>query len=156
MPTCALPLQRVVGNSAYQGGKSRQRPHAARRDKVLLAKFVDKTYFFFPGGGVEFAEGVEAALKRELHEELGANLLSTTFIGASEHLFDNAGTPYHELNVVFSARIEDHHVVSKEANLTFTWMLINDLERENVLPKELVAAVVQWTKDGKTFWITAL
>ena len=99
-------------------------------DKVLLATFVDKTYFFFPGGGVEFAEGVEAALKRELNEELGAILLSTTFIGASEHLFDNAGTPYHELNVVFSARIEDVVVCTdaggERLNTTGTELFIVD------------------------------
>lgn len=123
-------------------------------DDVLVCRLEGKKNYFFPGGGVEFKEGIEAALRRELQEELGVRTLSATFIGGMENLFDNDGQPYHELNLVFSATIDDHSAESKEVgHIAFTWMPISQLISENVLPKQLVSAVVQWMKDGKTFWV---
>lgn len=123
-------------------------------DKVLLCHFVEgKTYSFFPGGGAEFTEGAEVALRRELQEELGVETQDTTFIGAVENLFDQDGKPYHELNLVFTTSIKELNVTSKEHHIAFTWMPIADLERENVLPKQLVGAVAEWFKDGKMFWV---
>ncbi len=122
--------------------------------KLLLCRLEGKKYYFFPGGGVEFTEDVVEGLRREMQEELGVKLLSAKFIGGVENLFDNDGSPYHELNVLFDATIDDHSAQSKEVgHIEFSWMLITDLERENVLPKKLIAAVVQWLQDGKTFWV---
>lgn len=124
--------------------------------KVLVCRFLDKQakYYFFPGGGVEFGEGVETALRRELQEELGAGVTTATFIGGVENFFDNDGQPYHELNLLFSVTIDTSNPHSAEVDyLAFSWMPVADLERENVLPKQLVAAVVQWLKDGQTFWV---
>lgn len=124
-------------------------------NKILLCHFVrkDKTYYFLPGGGVEFAEDVVTALGRELKEELGVKLLDAKFIGGVENLFDNDGKLYHELNLVFSVTIDDMNPQSKEDHIAFSWMPIADLERENVLPKPLVSAVVKWMNDGQTFWV---
>ena len=103
---------------------------------------------------MEFGEGVEVALKRELREELGATVLESMFIGAAENLFDNAGTPYHELNLVFATRINDHSATSKEpGHLEFVWVPLAQLERENVLPKPLISAVISWLDGNKTFWV---
>lgn len=122
-------------------------------DTVLMCKIAGKGNFFFPGGGVEFKEGVVAALRRELMEELGVNAINASFIGGVENLFDQDGQPYHELNIFFTATIDNHSAESKEiGHLSFAWMPIANLERENILPKHLVTTVVQWLKDGKTFW----
>lgn len=50
---------------------------------------------FFPGRGVEFTESAEDALRRELKEELGMNLLKATFIGAAQNFFEEKGKPHH-------------------------------------------------------------
>ncbi len=124
-------------------------------NKVLLCHFPrsDKKYFFFPGGGVEFGEGAEEGLRREMREELGVNVLEPTFIGAVENVFPQDGKPCHELNVVFSSQIDNLQAVSQEEHIGFIWMPIEDLEKENVLPQQMVFAVTKWLKDKKVFWV---
>lgn len=123
-------------------------------DKVLLCHFVDdRGYHFFPGGGVEFTEGAEAALRRELEEELGVEIKNPKFIGAVENLFQQGGQPCHELNLVFTTTLHEPNATSKEKHIAFTWLPIAELERANVLPKQLVKAVVQWLEDGQKFWV---
>ena len=122
-------------------------------DTILLCQFIDKDYFFLPGGGVEHTEPTVAALGREMIEELGVKLLSASFMGAMENIFDNNGDPYHELNLVFNATIDTMDPVSQEEKLHFVWMPITKLASEKVYPKPLIVAVVQWLKDGKMFWV---
>lgn len=124
-----------------------------KNNSILLCSLVDKRYFFLPGGGVEFGEGAIVALKRELQEELGVKPLSANFIGAVENLFEQEGKPSHELNLVFAAQIDNTNIVSQEVHIAFSWMSGDRLEQENVLPKQMVTAVLRWIKNGKVFWV---
>jgi 8-oxo-dGTP pyrophosphatase MutT (NUDIX family) len=57
-----------------------------------------------PGGGVEFGETSEAALRREFREELDVELTGIEYVGALENLFGFEGRTGHE--VVFVYRVE--------------------------------------------------
>ena len=39
--------------------------------QILVVKEIDRTYWDLPGGGMDFGETFESALKRELYEEVG-------------------------------------------------------------------------------------
>jgi len=124
--------------------------------KILLCKKVNKDYFFFPGGHVEFGESTEKALRRELREELGVEIESRSFIGGSEHKFIEDGIEYHEINLVFWVipnRINTH---SKENHLKFFLLDKNQLRQEKVLPEVLVKAILGWFENKKTFWVSAI
>ena len=60
-----------------------------RQQRILIALRPDDVHqgglWEFPGGKVESGECVERALSRELHEELGLNLLSCRPLMAIEH-----------------------------------------------------------------------
>lgn len=56
------------------------------------------------GGGIEFGERAEEALRREFREELGVELSSVELLAVTENLFQLAGEPGHEIVHVFAVR----------------------------------------------------
>ncbi len=60
------------------------------KEMVVLIKCVkkDETYYVFPGGGVEDGESLEEALKCEMKEELGVEvLIKKLFLEKTTRLF---------------------------------------------------------------------
>jgi ADP-ribose pyrophosphatase YjhB (NUDIX family) len=57
------------------------------------------------GGGIEFGETAEAAVRRELHEDLGVELEDVALLGFLENVFTCDGRPGHEIVAVFLARL---------------------------------------------------
>jgi 8-oxo-dGTP pyrophosphatase MutT (NUDIX family) len=66
------------------------------------------------GGGVEFGERGEEALRREMREELGVELGPARLVGVVENLFVFEGLPGHELMLVYETEFADPELYSKE------------------------------------------
>lgn len=63
------------------------------------------------GGSVELGERSEAAVVREIAEELGATLLEPTLLGVVENVFEFDGEPGHEVVFVYAGSLaEGEHV----------------------------------------------
>jgi 8-oxo-dGTP diphosphatase len=119
--------------------------------EVLLCRAKEKGHYFFPGGHVEFGEFIEDALKREVEEEIGEKLDLGSFIGLAENIFEEGSVRHHEVNVVFEARLEKKEAVSREDWLEFHWVKLEDIPEMKVMPLSLRDALIQWTRDCKTF-----
>jgi ADP-ribose pyrophosphatase YjhB (NUDIX family) len=84
-----------------------------RRDdgRVLVAPGFDSVKqqrFYRPlGGEIEFGERAEDAARREIREELGAEIDGLKLIGVFENLFTFLGRPGHELVWLFEARFRE-------------------------------------------------
>jgi len=84
-----------------------------RRDDgaILVAPgddHVKNQRFYRPlGGGIEFGERAEDAARREIREELGAEVDGLRFLGAVENLFTYLGEPGHELIWLYEGRFKD-------------------------------------------------
>ena len=120
--------------------------------RILLCKGKGD-YYSLPGGHVEFGETAEAALRRELMEELGAEVKSAKFIGSQENVFDQDGKRNHEFNFVFLVVLKSNEVRAAEDHLEFVWQHI---ETANYLPKELCVAVRKWRGDKEAFWLSSV
>ncbi len=124
--------------------------------KILVCKRVDKNYYFFPGGHVDFGESTKRALKRELKEELGLSFLKSQFIGGCEHRFIEDGKKYHEINLVFEVQTNKISTKSKENHLHFFLMTKNQIKRERVLPIVLKNSILKWLDNKKPFWVSEI
>jgi 8-oxo-dGTP pyrophosphatase MutT (NUDIX family) len=69
--------------------------------KVLLEEgydaVKDQRFFRAIGGGIEFGETAEAAVRREWMEELGAELGEVRLLQVVENIFEYEGRPGHEI-----------------------------------------------------------
>jgi ADP-ribose pyrophosphatase YjhB (NUDIX family) len=74
-------------------------------NKLLLVKEAlesGKERWIFPGGGVNFGESLEEALKREIKEELGMEIKVEKFFGFKEAIFPKVN--YHTIIFFFLAK----------------------------------------------------
>ncbi len=146
-----------------KGKKRRIRPLALcviRRPadrRLLLMKGYDsvkeETFYRPLGGGIEFGETGEEAIKREIMEELGASLFDILHLGYFENIFTCEGDPGHEIITLFEATLVDLSLYRQEAfhffdgkdnqeEVTAVWRSLSELKQEPLYPdglRELLA-----------------
>ncbi len=87
-------------------------------NKILVNKGQDKVnkkIFYRPlGGGIEFGEHSEAALKREMKEELSAEITELKNLGVLENIFEYEGKPGHEIIIVYDAKFIDQNLYQQK------------------------------------------
>lgn len=125
-------------------------------DKILVFEAfdtVDKKPFYRPlGGSVEFGETAEAAIKREIREELGLEAIDLRLLEILESFFTNEGKKGHEIVYVFDGRFQDESAYQKDSfivtedsgeTLTARWHKLdffNDYHR--LVPEALVSLLI--------------
>ena len=86
--------------------------------RILVGRGYDVSkseHFLRPiGGEVEFGESSEAALIREVREELGLEIQNATLLGVLENVFSYDGQPGHEVVFVYDAHFADAAAYARE------------------------------------------
>lgn len=126
------------------------------RGKILLCRMKTKSWYFLPGGHVEFGEKSENALKREMLEELGAKIKKIKFIGVVENSFGQISKMQHEINIVFQVTLDNFKIASLEDHLEFNWVDIASLKKNKLRPIAMHKAIMRWCKDKKEFFGSAI
>ena len=120
---------------------------ARKNDKILVQECFDekenKLFYRALGGGIEFCEKSQEALKREFLEELGIEIEVGEYLGISENIFEYNGRRGHELVLMYNVIIKDEeykesYTISDD-NGKALWIDIEDfIQNKRILyPKEI-------------------
>ena len=74
----------------------------------------DQTFYRPLGGGIDFGETAEAAVRRELREELDVELADVSRLGVLENIFHGFGRDGHEIAFIFDCRLTDQAVYERD------------------------------------------
>ena len=122
---------------------------AIKNNKLLVSEGFDKvkneTFYRCLGGGIEFLEKSEEALKREFLEEINVDITVKDFLGISENIFTYQGKKAHELILFYSIDIsdenykEEYKVIDDHGETIAKWIDINEFKNKNKIlyPEEV-------------------
>ncbi len=89
-----------------------------RRDELLVCEFYDRvkgeTFYRPLGGGIEFWERGEEALRREIREELGVELVGVRYMATLENIFVHEEQRGHEIVMLYEATLADPSLYERE------------------------------------------
>jgi ADP-ribose pyrophosphatase YjhB (NUDIX family) len=89
-----------------------------RANRIMVFEGYDplkKETFYRPlGGEIEFGEKASDALRREIQEELGADITNIRFLGVLENIFVFNGEPGHEIVMLFEGEFTDQSIYQQE------------------------------------------
>jgi 8-oxo-dGTP pyrophosphatase MutT (NUDIX family) len=92
--------------------------HIANHQRVFVGEVYDNVtqarYYRALGGGIEFGETSQMALKREFQEEVGADLVDLEYAGCLESIFNYKGQDGHEIIFVYRCSFADLNLYHQE------------------------------------------
>ncbi len=107
------------------------------KDMVLLTSRTDKAtgelFWEFPGGKVEPGESLDMALRREMIEELGADVIVLDLIHHIEFDYPDKSVSLHFFRCLFKEQNPELH--SHDGQL-IQWVALRDIQQVNLLPAD--------------------
>jgi ADP-ribose pyrophosphatase len=101
-------------------------------NETLLLKRTSKTrneagFWSKPGGGVEFGEKVENAVKREIKEELGVDIELIKFLGFTDSIMQEEKQHWISFNYVAKITCGELKNLEPEKHEDMRWFKLNEL-----------------------------
>ncbi|MCM2279252.1 MAG: NUDIX hydrolase [Oligoflexia bacterium] len=135
---------------------------ATFENRVLLHRAESDNFWALPGGACEFNEDSRTALKREINEELNAEIEVGELLWVVENFFVYDGVPWHEIGLYYHFRftgesqkfyrqdefegVESFFRKDQDIRLIYKWIPQNKMPEEDIRPKFLREALRQLPK----------
>jgi len=114
------------------------------KGRLLLCKGYDhvkkEIFFRILGGGVNFGEKVEDALRREMKEELNSDLENLRFLTVIENIFTYEGEKGHEITFLYKGDLANEDIYEKksipipgEYEFPAEWVSVSDILEEKII-----------------------
>ncbi|MCM2324275.1 MAG: NUDIX hydrolase [Oligoflexia bacterium] len=132
---------------------------ATSGERILLHKAEHDEFWTLPGGACGFGEDSKSALKRELREELGAEVEVGRLLWVVENFFEYEGRPWHEVGLYYEIRlvgasetlygkaefegVESSFKEGESLKLLYKWMSHSSLVAQEVRPRFLKEALLK-------------
>lgn len=106
------------------------------RDEYILLQRLDYTdaYWFFPGGGVEFGETLEGAIRRELAEETTLTIERVVYRLTANNRFARDDGEFHLIEHFFEVVPASFDVASREESLLVEWFPLDRIGKLDLRP----------------------
>ena len=111
---------------------------ARNGNRILVSEGRDKvknqTFYRCLGGGIEFLEKSQDALRREYKEELGVEIEIIDYLGLAENIFTYQGKNAHEMILFYNVKIkksdlkEKYHIVDGDFEMNAYWIDIDEFK----------------------------
>lgn len=112
-------------------------------NNILVGKGYDEVkkqeFYRCLGGGIEFLERSDEALKREFKEELNIEIKVGKFLGISENIFNYKGKNAHEIVLFYDAYITDkdykerYNIIDDNLKTEAIWLDINKFKNKELI-----------------------
>lgn len=110
--------------------------------RILIERGAGTSFAVCPGGRVQFGETAEAAIERELAEELGEKPCIVRPLYVHQNFFTMQGQRYHEICFFFSAEVSQkirdaQNIKNLSGTSTFAWVSLDELPHTSFYPEFL-------------------
>lgn len=136
---------------ALQAGKIRGLAVALikKGNEVLVSPGHDDVkgtdFYRLLGGGIEFGETSLEALKREIREELNAELQNIKLLEVKENIFEYNGQTGHEIAFIYAAEFADAALYQKDSfeiidggeEFSAGWLRVDETNVDKIFPGNL-------------------
>jgi 8-oxo-dGTP pyrophosphatase MutT (NUDIX family) len=120
-----------------------------KNNYVLASKGIDgdKTFYRIMGGGIEFSELSSVTIKREMMEELNAEIINEEFLCSFENIFEFNSKKYHEITFLYKGDFSDKSMYEEETikrvdnDYEYSeWVSIPEIKKGNIIfyPEEVI------------------
>lgn len=123
-----------------------------RDNKLLIMQDKGQPYYYVPGGRIKMHEKSEDAVKREVQEELGVEVIVNRMLWVNENFFEEATLQerFHEVCFFYLLELktngtltDDEFVVDEDGKVhTYYWKSLDEIKNINLYPQFLREKIV--------------